>query len=317
MMQLRTATKNEIKQFYREEYNVKEIPEYITRNIQRREFAFDRIGRGPRDRYHQFTQTRYLERVIRAKRPYSAYSSVALYDDPTKRQGWDGAELVFDVDAKDNPLRTCKCSNGKVCPECLEQAKEIILRIKDNIQDMGYKDTHYVYSGRGYHLRIQDEELLHTTSKLRAEIVNYCLGADIPQLNDELQHFVIPFGYPRVYTDWFKYTINHLEKYKRYPGLNRKLKNDIIKRKELVNTGQWGLVRGQIGMKRYDKLVRMIAGINERLCDTKVSVDTKRILRLPSTLHYKVSMKCTAVKNIETFDPFDDAIPKFVYERNR
>lgn len=56
----------------------------------------------------------------------------------------------------------------------------------------------------------------------------------------------------------------------------------------------------------------MIAGINHQLCDTKVSIDTKRILRLPSTLHYKVSMKCVAIKNIETFDPFDDAVPLFV-----
>ena len=59
----------------------------------------------------------------------------------------------------------------------------------------------------------------------------------------------------------------------------------------------------------------MIAGINHELCDTKVSIDLKRILRLPSTLHYKVSMKCTAVKKIESFNPFDDAVPKFVYER--
>ncbi len=69
-MQLRMATKNELKQFYTEEYDEKEVPEYITCNIQRREFACNRVGKGPRDRYHQFTQTRYLERVLKAKRPY-------------------------------------------------------------------------------------------------------------------------------------------------------------------------------------------------------------------------------------------------------
>ena len=51
------------------------------------------------------------------------------------------------------------------------------------------------------------------------------------------------------------------------------------------------------------------------ITDTKVSIDLKRILRFPSTLHSKVSMKSTLIKNIETFDPFDDAVPKFVYER--
>ncbi|MEE1335253.1 MAG: DNA primase catalytic subunit PriS, partial [Methanobrevibacter sp.] len=36
---------------------------------------------------------------------------------------------------------------------------------------------------------------------------------------------------------------------------------------------------------------------------------------LPSSLHSKVSMKCMEVKNRESFDPFDKAVPKFVYER--
>ena len=143
---LRMATKEEIRQFYHEEYNVKEIPKYITRNIHRREFAFDRIGKGPRDRFNQFTQLKYLERTIKAKMPYSAYSSVTLYDNPTKREGWTSAEMVFDVDAKDNPLRTCNCTTGQVCPHCLEEAKQIILKISDNTKELGYKDIHYVYT---------------------------------------------------------------------------------------------------------------------------------------------------------------------------
>ena len=220
-MQLREATKEEIQQFYREEYNIKEIPKYITKNLHKREFAFDRIGKGPRDRYNQYTQPKYLEKVIKAKKPYAAYSSVALYDDPTKRSGWEGAEMVFDVDAKDNPIRTCQCKEGVICEKCLEQAKEIILMISDNIKELGYKDIHYVYSGRGYHIRIQDPELMKLDSTQRTEIVNYCLGAEVPKLCGGLQHFIIPFGYPQVYTNWFKYTINHLEKSRRYFGLNR------------------------------------------------------------------------------------------------
>ena len=309
---LRMATREEIRQFYHEEYKTREIPKYITKNIHRREFAFDRIGKGPRDRFNQFRELKYLERTIKAKAPYAAYSSVALYNNPTKREGWDGAEMVFDVDAKDIPIRTCNCKQGEVCPECLEQAKEIILLIRDNIQELGYKNIHYVYSGRGYHLRIQDPELLQTNSNFRTELVNYVLGAEVPELTGELQHFIIPFGYSKIYTNWFKYTINHLDKNKKYPGFSKNLKNDIIKRKELVNKNQWGLVRGEIKPTRYDKITRSIAGIHKELCDTKVSIDLKRILRLPSTLHYKVSMKCTAIKNIETFDPFDDAVPNFI-----
>ena len=112
----------------------------------------------------------------------------------------------------------------------------------------------------------------------------------------------------------FKYIVNHLERNRRYSGLNKKHKNDIIKRLELVNNNQWGIVWGEIKHTLYDKQVIMITGKNHELCDTKVSIDLKSILQLPSTLHYKVSMKCTAVKKIETFDSFDDAVPKFLEE---
>lgn len=70
----------------------------------------------------------------------------------------------FDVDVKDNPLRTCNCKQGKVSPRWLGEAKEIIQKISDNIQELGFKDTHYVYSGRGYHHRIQYAQLLKETA---------------------------------------------------------------------------------------------------------------------------------------------------------
>ena len=162
---------------------------------------------------------------------------------------------------------------------------------------------------------MQDEDLLTLDSTQRGELVNYLIAAEVPQLEEGLQHFTIPFGYPQVYTEWFKYTINHLQKNKRYTGLNRKLKLDIIKRREQINQGQWGLVRGEIRPTRYDKLLEKIANIHKELCDTKVSIDTKRILRLPSSLHYKVSMKCMDVRNIERFNPFSKAVPHFVDEK--
>ena len=68
-------------------------------------------------------------------------------------------------------------------------------------------------------------------------------------------------------------------------------------------------LRNDMGMGAY------IGRNANRIKDAKVTIDLKRILRLPSSLHSKVSMKCMEVKNRETFDPFDKAVPKFVYER--
>ena len=91
--------------------------------------------------------------------------------------------------------------------------------------------------------------------------------------------------------------------------------NDVLKHRHFLEEDTWGLFRSNIGPIRFNKLISAVARVNMNITDTKVSIDLKRILRLPSTLHSKVSMKSTLIKNIETFDPFDDAVPKFVYER--
>ncbi len=70
-----------------------------------------------------------------------------------------------------------------------------------------------------------------------------------------------------------------------------------------------------IGDKTEKEFLEHIERINGSLVGGKVTVDVKRILRLPSTLHSKVSMKCVEIKNIEYFDPLKHAVPKFVLER--
>ncbi len=76
------------------------------------------------------------------------------------------------------------------------------------------------------------------------------------------------------------------------------------------------MFKNKIGPQRYRKVVKGIASMNMSLVDAKVSIDLKRILRLPSSLHSMVSMKCTEVKNIETFDPFEMQFPN-LYTRER
>jgi DNA primase small subunit len=97
--------------------------------------------------------------------------------------------------------------------------------------------------------------------------------------------------------------------------VNKKLLKDVIKNRHLLLKDQWGPFRQAIGPIRYKRLTKGLAFTNLGLVDAKVSIDLKRILRLPSSLHSMVSMKCTEVKNLNTFDPFQDAVPQFVYER--
>ncbi len=322
ILDLKPASREERRQYYREEWDVKNIPDFIKKSIDKREFGFDHFGRGPNDRYKVFSSTDYLKRFLKAKTPFAAYCSVAFYEKPRRRDGWLKSELVFDVDAKDIPIRTCGCDS--VCEICLNEAREIVCGLLDTLKgDLGLKDIHVVYSGRGYHVRVQDDDVTKLDSDVRSQVVKYIVGADVPQneygsggMTYNLEHFTIPFGYPQVFTERIKYAILHLTKNSKLDNVNEKLIKDLIKHREYLENDEWGLFKNKIGPIRYKKVLKGIASLNMSLVDAKVSIDLKRILRLPSSLHSIVSMKCTEVKNIESFDPFQDAVPKFVYERD-
>lgn len=320
-MDLKPANPNERRQYYREEWNVKNIPDFILKSLIQREFGFDHMGRGPNDRYRVFQNTDFLRKFMRYRAPFAAYSSVAFYHKPRRRDGWIKAELVFDVDAKDIPIRSCGCDN--VCEICLNQAKDIVHGLVDTLKgDLGLSDIHMVYSGRGYHIRVLDDQVTGVDSDVRSQIVKYLVSSDVPRseyslagMKYNLEHFTIPFGYPQVFTDRVKQAILALDPSMEMDGVNQKLIRDAIKYKDFLETDDWGIFRSKIGPIRYVKLIKGIASLNLTLVDAKVSIDLKRILRLPSSLHSGVSMKCTEIKNLENFEPFEDAVPKFVYER--
>jgi len=318
---LTPASPEERKRYYREEWDIKQVPDFIAHSIQEREFGFDHVGRGPNDRYKVFRNPDLLKRFLKVRTPFAAYCSVAYYDKPRRRDKWTKAELVFDVDAKDIPIRTCECEG--VCEICLNEAREIVCGIIDTLkEDLGLKNIHIIYSGRGYHVRVLDDDVTHVNSDVRSQIVKYIVGAEVPENEYSLdyekvsyEHFVIPFGYPNVFTERVKYSILHLNEHSNLDEVNKKLLKDVLKYRPLIEDNNWGMFKNKIGPLRYKKVVNGIASMNMSLVDAKVSIDLKRILRLPSSLHSMVSMKCTEVKNIETFDPFKEAVPKFVYER--
>ncbi|AUB59702.1 DNA primase catalytic subunit PriS [Methanobacterium subterraneum] len=320
-MDLKPATPNERRKYYREEWNVKDIPDFILNTLAQREFGFDHMGRGPNDRYRVFQNQDYLRKFMRYRTPFAAYSSVAFYQKPRRRDGWIKAELVFDVDAKDIPIRTCGCEN--VCEICLNQAKDIVHGLIDTLKgDLGLSDIRVVYSGRGYHIRVLDDGVMGMGSDVRSQVVKYIVGSEVPRseysshgMKYKLEHFTIPFAYPQVFTERVKQALFAVNLDTEIDDVSRDIKKAVIKHRELLTNDQWGLFRKEIGPMRYARLVKGIASLNLTLVDAKVSIDLKRILRLPSSLHSGVSMKSTLIKNLETFDPFQEAVPKFVYER--
>lgn len=287
-------------------------------SIRKREFGFDHRGEGPSDRYNRFNSIQELGSYLRSRAPFAAYTSVSFYERPEEREGWLGAELVFDIDAKDLPAKSCACAPGEVCEACLEEAKEHLLATRDVLrEDFGLKHLRYVYSGRGYHLRVFDEEVMRIDSSVRGEILDYVSGGVLPtRAQWRLRH-----GYPRVFKEKALMVLRSVseEELMRMLGIGsrkaRVLKSKLRVIANELEEGDFSTAKEILKKKGLERLLEGIRRYNSAVLDGKVTVDVKRILRLPSSLHSAVSMKCMEVKNIEKFDPFRDAVPRFVEER--
>ena len=137
--------------------------------------------------------------------PADIYYSSAYYENPSRERmtekGWQGADLVFDIDC-DHIHTACKkkhdkwmCTNcGKVefgekpkfcpkckserinedtwiCEECLEIAKKETIKLAGILEeDFGFQEEcmHIVFSGhRGYHIHISEERVRKATENLK------------------------------------------------------------------------------------------------------------------------------------------------------
>lgn len=315
ILMFRPATQEERKIYYTEEWRKKDLPDFIVNSIEHREFGFDHDGSGPNDRYRWMRSAEELENFLKNRCPYAAYSSISFYEKPYKREGWLKAELVFDIDAKDLPVRRCSCEAGKVCELCLQDAKEFLFLISDALrEELNLKNIRHVYSGRGYHIRIFDEDIMRIGSAERGYILDYVSGSTIPQP----ERLGFKMGYPRLFRERVLKFLQLSSEEKLSEYLKGKAKILMKERRKLANEieeGNFETLESLLGKKKCADFLENIRRCNAEMLDGKVTVDVKRILRLPSSLHSAVSMKCVEVKNMEKFDPLSDAVPKFVGER--
>ena len=316
MVHFREATPEERKRFYAEEWNKHELPDFILHTLSLREFGFDLDGTGPSHRYNQFMTVEQLIEFLQNRSPYSVFTSVALYEHPSMRKGWLKSELAFDIDAKDLPLKTCGCPPGNVCERCIDYARRITVEFMETLgEDLGLRNIYVSYSGRGFHIRVADEAVMRLEQIERGQIVEYITGGVIPT------DITMAFGYSKVFRERIARTFDRLseQKLSSVRGMRRALVERLMAEKEKVlaamRKGRMEVLSSLEGMgpKNFKQLLEFLAGLNSEFTDGKVTIDTKRILRLPSSLHSGVSMKCLLVRDIEHF-ALEDAIPKFARE---
>jgi DNA primase small subunit len=308
-----TASRAEQRRYYVSEWNAADLPRFITEGMESREFAFDHDGRGPSDRYNAFPHTGELGRYLNQAGPFSVYCSVAFYEAPRGRDGIFRTELAFDIDAKDLPVRRCECPPGEVCTDCLDDAKQLALDYMDCLRvDLALKQMHLIYSGRGYHIRTLDSAINMITSSDRRKILDYVSGGVVPK------NLFIEHGYSSIFRKRATWILERVRKENLAPLPGGVSNRAIRQREEIIKAlaeKDRVSLNGLMGEKRLGALLGFIATIATSLTDAKVTMDEKRIIRLPTSLHSKVSMKCMVVEDPENFDPLRDAVPDFARRR--
>lgn len=354
-MELRT------KQFLRKRFadyyqnSLLELPH----DFKRREWGFiffDELPEVVMRRHKAFSGENEAFEYIRGMVPAHAYHSAAYYGFPgastMKEKLWEGADLIFDLDADHLPPDV----RGKSYKEMLDAVKKETGKLLDYlIEDFGFSenDLNIVFSGgRGYHIHVRDPRVLALESPERREILDYVTVTGFDEklalgktrkkirIHDGLKHH--PLSYNTVYEMEEMSTIGKriAEETVRFLDRVRTLEPDdaMIELKRIENMTAHkakNILQSLQPFKSYDELRKTIfeAGLDQtptmwniqssiiehirvkavsRDTDEPVTADIRRLIRLPSSLHGGSGMRVVPL-SISDFEDFEPLYDAVVF----
>lgn len=301
---------------------------------ERREFAYWEFGKQVMTRHLAFHSVEEVRRRLAEVVPLHAYRSSAYFRYPAapmEEKGWEGADLVFDIDADHLDLpcveehrygvcsvhgavdvregRCAECGSELkevewVCERCIEGARAELVKLLNVLTDdfgIGESEVEVGFSGnRGFHVVVYSDAVRQLDQSARREIVMYltCEGIDPSVL-----------GLP-----WKGRRIRSL----RRPSLEdlgwrgrivRAVAKHLIRSGELagwLEEPDWSAAKPSFWRK---VISRAIAEERVRI-DPVVTQDVHRLVRLPWSLNGKTGLAAARIPldRVEDFDPFEEAV---------
>lgn len=268
--------------------------------------------------------------------PQHVYYSSALYDRPGSREmqqkKWKGADLIFDLDAD----HLTNVEKHHTYPESLEICKQELLKLISFLEDdFGFEKMEIVFSGgRGYHVHIRDETARKLDGEGRREIVDYIegnnldldsiiytervegkYGTESAQIRKLKQN-----GWASKARDYIKTLVDKLNNIeekeaknnlKNYEGIGEKRAEKIykafIEHKNQIKKGNIDTV----GIPSFwEEITKEAIQKNKAEIDEPVTTDTRRLIRLPGSLHGGTGLKVQRIekKSLKNFKPLQDSI---------
>lgn len=277
-------------------------------------------------RHMSFGGPRELEEYLRAVVPAHAFHSSAYYARPgaptMTEKGWTGADLIFDLDADHlmkGPYHLM-----------LDRVKEETIKLLSMlIDELGFdaRNLQVVFSGgRGYHIHIRDPSVRQWGSQERRELIDYVCGTGIDAKAMLGRRKGVATGWRLryrqavlSYLEWLEgLSPEKVEEHLASNGVTKKAFTHFLER---IKGHIGSLSQAQAGTLLRDRTLRLILTnenrellqqIRERgaLADEPVTTDTKRLIRMPSSLHGGSGLRVTPmlIRDLEDFDPLVDAV---------
>ncbi|MFA6333545.1 MAG: DNA primase catalytic subunit PriS [Methanoregula sp.] len=267
--------------------------------------------------------TSYIQNLI----PQHAYFSTAYYEKPDAGtmadKGWCGADLIFDLDA-DHIVRG---PYDQMLARVKEETEKL-LAIMTGEFGMDPRTIALVFSGgRGYHVHVRDIAFRGWGSAERRELIDYICGIGIDPSTMLTGKLTATSGWQKRYREalleylgWIgslpeSEALTHLTAIE---GIGKDSAMTLLKKHEEIMTE---IVRHPTSMILKNKALGIIVAQAEgefkkrvlaraALADEPVTTDTKRLIRLPTSLHGGSGMRVQPLelRELHDFDPLTDAV---------
>jgi len=295
--------------------------------LRNREWMFIPFGPAKPIRHKGFSSVEEVRQYICDRPFHSCFYSTAYWKKPYELKmadkDWLGADLIFDLDGDHLPGITDRDFPGMI-RVIQEQAWSLW---NDFLEpDFGFKEEHLqvTFSGhRGFHLHYRDPKFFHLDSEARRELVSHIRGEGV-EVVDVLSRSNRPdaVGWPRRINSGISSVVQKLDKI--FQGDTKLLNSMTVNLQEMLDREGIKGLRGKSSVEKLAELMqsetrrervldgRFTALNNHALLfqnilkadsgvvlgsagetDEVVTIDTRRQIRWPGSLHGKSGMKVT------------------------
>lgn len=267
--------------------------------------------------------------------PQHMYFSAGKYRQPSinsmQAKDWQGADLVFDLDADHFPNVEHGTSKREMLSVGKDKTQQLVEFLED---DFAFDNIQIVFSGnRGYHVHIRDEEIQQLGADARQEVADYveakgidpdCLKKTVTERGVTQTHLNKDGGWgEKIYTRLMEIAEevqdmseeDGLELLTEYDNIGENRANTILgalkKHPEKIQDGNI-----EVGGSGIKLLVNELADeVSDKLMvpiDEPVTTDVHRLIRLPQSLHGGSGLIVTRIqrKEFPDFDPLTHTIPE-------